>query len=104
MDEQNAKNQRLNLRVSAEALDTVREAAALQGQDMTSFVMGAALERARAVLAEDRLLKLTPHEVVQLEKALDREPQVVPQLAALFRRLGSDSATSQKESREHVTS
>lgn len=96
MDEQNNKNQRLNLRVSEETLDTVREAAALQGQDMTSFVMGAALERARAVLAEDRLLKLTPHEVVQLEKALARDPQVVPQLAAMLRRFDGESATSEQ--------
>lgn len=49
----------------------------MQQQDVTSFVLGAALERARAVLAEDRLLRLTPHEVNQLEQALDREPHVV---------------------------
>lgn len=58
---------------------------------MTSFLLGAALERARGVLAEDRLLRLTPHEVNQLEKALDREPQVVPQLAAVLRRAGAGS-------------
>lgn len=88
MDEQKSKSERLNLRVSADALTTIREAAALQGQDMTSFVMGSALERARAVLAEDRLLRLTPHAVLQLERALDREPEMIPQLAALFRKYG----------------
>lgn len=90
MDEQITKSERMNLRVSPESLATLREAAALQGQDLTSFVMGAALERARAVLAEDRLLRLTPHEVTQLERALDREPQVVPQLAKLFERFGAN--------------
>ena len=90
MDEQSIKTERINLRMSSEALATVREAASLQGQDMTSFVMGAALERARVVLAEDRLLRLTPHEVTQLERALDREPEVVPQLARLFERFGLD--------------
>jgi uncharacterized protein (DUF1778 family) len=84
-----SKSERLNLRVSAEALETIREAARVQQQDVTSFVLGAALERARAVIAEERLLRLTPHEVNQLEKALDAEPQVVPQLAALLRRVGS---------------
>lgn len=86
---ESAKSERLNLRASSEALETIREAARVQQQDLTSFVLGAALERARAVLAEDRLLRLTPHEVNQLEKALDAEPQVVPQLAALFRRFGA---------------
>lgn len=86
---ESAKSERLNLRASSEAVETIREAARVQQQDLTSFVLGAALERARAVLAEDRLLRLTPHEVNQLEKALDAEPQVVPQLAALFRRFGA---------------
>ncbi len=84
-----AKCERLNLRVSSDAVETTREAARMQQQDLTSFVLGAALERARAVLAEDRLLRLTPHEVNQLEQALDSDPEVVPQLAALFRRVRS---------------
>lgn len=84
-----AKSERLNLRVASDAVETIREAARVQQQDLTSFVLGAALERARAVLAEDRLLRLTPHEVNQLEKALDSEPEVVPQLGALFRRFGA---------------
>lgn len=88
MSEQ-GKSERLNLRVSSEAVETIREAARVQQQDVTSFVLGVALERARAVLAEDRLLRLTPQEVTQLEKALDSEPEVVPQLAALFRRFGA---------------
>jgi len=48
------------------------------------------MERARAVLAEDRILRLTPHEVNQLERALDAEPEVVPQLKAFIRRFGAD--------------
>lgn len=102
-DTNTSKSERLNLRVSPDALVTVREAATIQGQDMTSFVVGAALERARAVLAEDRLLRLTPHEVNQLERALDREPEVIPQLAALFRKYG-DAERQDHESREHLYS
>ncbi|MCY7401329.1 MAG: DUF1778 domain-containing protein [Nocardioides sp.] len=86
MTDDQTKTERLNLRISAEALTTIREAAASQGQDLTSFVMGASMDRARAVLAEERLLRMTPVEVMQLEKALDREPQVVSQLAALLER------------------
>ena len=79
-----AKNERMNLRCSAEALATLREAAEMQGQDLTSFVLGAALDRARGVLAEDRILRLNPAEIIQLERALDADPTVIPQLARLF--------------------
>jgi len=84
-----SKSGRLNLRIAPESLNTIREAAAAQQQDLSSFVLGAALDRARSVLAEERLLKLTPHEVNQLESALDREPEVVPQLRAVLRRVSS---------------
>jgi hypothetical protein len=45
------------------------------------------------VLAEDRILRLTPHEVNQLERALDAEPEVVPQLRAFIRRITEDRET-----------
>jgi len=76
---------RLNMRVSPEAQATIREAAAAQQQDVTSFVLGAALERARAVLLEERVLRMTPAELAQVESDLDREPRVIPELAALVR-------------------
>lgn len=78
------KTERLNLRCSTDALRLIREAAEAQGQDLTSFVMGAAIERAPAVIAEDRVLRMTPAEV-QLERALDDEARPSPQLAALIR-------------------
>jgi uncharacterized protein (DUF1778 family) len=88
-----AKSARINLRLSPESLETVRAAASVQQQDLTSFVLGATMERARAVLAEDRLLRLTPHEVSQLERALDAEPEVDPQLRAFIRRINADRET-----------
>ena len=91
-----AKSARLNLRLNPKSLETIRAAASVQHQDLTSFVLGAAMERARAVLTEDRLLRLTLYEVNQLERALDSEPEVVPQLKAFIRRLseGSESVPS----------
>ena len=91
-----AKSERLNVRLSPDALETIRAAASLQQQDLTSFVLGAVMERARTVLAEDRILRLTPYEVNQLEKALDSEPEVVPQLKAFLQRFsGTREAVSQ---------
>ncbi len=88
------KDARLNMRLTAEALDTIKEAAHLQQQDVTSFVLGATLDRARAVLAEERVLRLSPHDLTHLEAMLDREPQVVPQLAALLNRFGNPAKPS----------
>ena len=79
------RSARLNMRISPDALESIREAASAQQQDVTSFVLGAAMERARAVLVEERLLQLTPTEVAQIDAARDAEPRVVPELARLIR-------------------
>jgi hypothetical protein len=49
-----AKSARINLRLNPESLETIRAAASVQQQDLTSFVLGAAMERARAVLCLPR--------------------------------------------------
>jgi uncharacterized protein (DUF1778 family) len=84
-----AKSARINLRLSPESLETIRSAASAQQQDLTSFVLGAAMDRSRAVLAEDRILRMTPQDVNRLERALDSEPEAVPQLQAMIRRLNN---------------
>ncbi|MDP4014339.1 MAG: DUF1778 domain-containing protein [Candidatus Nanopelagicales bacterium] len=94
------RSKRVNMRLTPEAFETIRDAASVQQQDLTSFVLGASLERARGILAEDRILRLTPHEVQQLEQALDREPEVIPQLQAMLRRLGE---TSDRERNQPVS-
>ncbi|WP_199425276.1 type II toxin-antitoxin system TacA family antitoxin [Actinotalea solisilvae] len=81
------RSSRLNMRIAPDALETLREAAAAQQQDLTSFVLGASMERARAVLMEERVMRLTPSEVERLEAAMDRDPIVVPELAALVRQV-----------------
>ena len=97
------KDARLNMRLTAEALETIKQAAAIQQQDLTSFVLGAALDRARSVLAEERILRLSPHDITQLEAMLDREPQVIPQLAALINRYGNPAgSTTQRSDRAHA--
>ncbi|WP_158370011.1 DUF1778 domain-containing protein [Cellulosimicrobium cellulans] len=76
---------RLNMRIAPRALDTIRRAAAAQQQDVSSFVLGAAMERARTVLVEEGALLLTAREAAQLDEALARDARVVPELAALLR-------------------
>jgi uncharacterized protein (DUF1778 family) len=79
------RSTRLSMRIAPDALDTIREAAAAQQQDVTSFVLGAAMDRARAVLAEQRVLALTTRESTQLQAELDRDPRVIPELLDLVR-------------------
>ncbi|UNX55199.1 DUF1778 domain-containing protein [Georgenia sp. TF02-10] len=85
------RSERLNMRLSPEALATIREAAAAQQQDVSAFVLGAAMERAREVLLRDRVIRLTPRELDQVETALAEEPQVVPELAALIAAVRRDT-------------
>jgi uncharacterized protein (DUF1778 family) len=73
------------MRIAPRALDTIRHAAAAQQQDVSSFVLGAAMERARTVLVEEGALVLTAREAAQLDEALAQDPRVVPELAALLR-------------------
>ena len=87
------RSARLNMRVAPDALDTIREAANAQQQDVTSFVLGAAMEHARAVLVEERLLQLTDAEVAQVDAALDAEPRVIPELARLIREVKGQRVT-----------
>lgn len=42
------------MRLTPQALLLIREAAAAQNQDITSFVLGAALDKARVVLTRQR--------------------------------------------------
>ncbi|WAB82531.1 DUF1778 domain-containing protein [Microcella daejeonensis] len=80
---------RINMRISTEALDQIRDAARLQGQDVTAFVLGAAMANARQVLLEDRVLTMTPAEVLQLERALDADAAPSKRLREAVRRHGA---------------
>lgn len=85
--QESGRSERLNMRISPEALDLLKAAAAKQEQGLSAFVLGTAMERARSILLEDHILRLSPHAVLQLEKALDDDAQVIPQLAELIRRV-----------------
>lgn len=48
------RSARLNMRLTPESLQLLREASRLQAQDVTSFVLGAAIDHARRVLIAHR--------------------------------------------------
>ena len=51
------RSARVSMRIAPDALETIREAAIAQQQDITGFVLGAAMDRARAVVLEERKLR-----------------------------------------------
>jgi uncharacterized protein (DUF1778 family) len=79
-----AATARLNMRIAPEALTTIREAAAAQQQDVTSFVLGAAMDRARTVVRDWHATRLTLIEARRLEELLDREGVASPELLAMI--------------------
>ena len=101
MSAASTRSERLSMRLSPETLTMIRDAAAAQGQDITSFVLGAASDRARDILLREKALHLTPREIEQVDAALSAEARVIPELAALI----SAARESHPEfiAKEHVT-
>ena len=81
----NTRSSRLSMRIAPEALDEIREAASAQQQDVTSFVLGAAMERARIIRLETRVLALAPAELARFMAAVVRESGDNSSLAELVR-------------------
>lgn len=65
------KTERLNLRLSAEALGRIRRAADRRQQDLTSFVLGAALEKC------DDILGLKPEPLLLTQDERERLQELV---------------------------
>lgn len=78
---QSTRSARINVRLSDESLATIRAAAALQGQDLTSFVLGAALDRARTVIIKENVLHLSESDARKLGIALADESSINEALA-----------------------
>lgn len=87
---ESGRSARLSMRISPKALALIRSASEKQEQDLTAFVLGSAMDRARGVLLEDEVLRLSPNAVIQLEKALDSDASVSPSLIDLIRAVRAD--------------
>jgi uncharacterized protein (DUF1778 family) len=80
-----ARPHRIDVRVSDEQNAMIREAAALAGQTVTSFLLDAAQRRAREVIDERRDLVMSKAAFARFAEALDAPGQPVPELVELFR-------------------
>ena len=81
-----ARSSRLNMRLSPKAHEQIKQAAELTQQDVTSFVLGAALQSAREVIFEQKLIELSPRDIRQLEKAIEAPAESSVALLRLFAR------------------
>ncbi|QCB94674.1 DUF1778 domain-containing protein [Cellulomonas shaoxiangyii] len=76
---------RLHMRLTEEGLALLRQAAAVQEQDVTSFVLGVALDRARDVVTRENALRVQMAVIAADPLRYVRDPRVPddPELAAL---------------------
>lgn len=75
---------RLNFRVRPEKERTLRQAAEVAKESLTDFVMHAAEQRAEVLLATHTLVPADYFD--RMLEAMDRPPQVLPQLADAAKR------------------
>jgi uncharacterized protein (DUF1778 family) len=84
MPPSSTRSRRIDVRVTDAQDALIREAAALAGETVTGFLLGAAQERARELLDERRHLIVSDQAFARLAAALDAPAQTVPELTELF--------------------
>lgn len=65
------KSARINMRISEDALEKLRLAARLRQQDLTSFVLGSAIEKSSDLLLKERLASLNKKEIAKLNALIE---------------------------------
>jgi uncharacterized protein (DUF1778 family) len=77
------KTARVNFRVTAEQDRLLREAAALAGTSVSSFVLEPALERAHLVVESEQVTRIPRAVAAAFFEWLDRPAEVVPEMKRL---------------------
>jgi uncharacterized protein (DUF1778 family) len=84
MPDTSTRSRRIDVRVTHAQDALIREAAALAGETVTGFLLGAAQERARELLDERRHLIVSDQAFARFAAALDAPAKPVPELTELF--------------------
>ena len=72
------RTSRIEARISAEGLATIREAANLQGRSISDFVVAAAQDAARKTIDEAHLIRLSVSDQMRFAEALIDPPSLTP--------------------------
>lgn len=84
---------RITARIDSDTQALLGRAAQLSGiPTINAFVLGAAVEKAKAILKEEHMLMLNGEQSLQLLNALDNPPEPNEALKRLFARHGNDKA------------
>ncbi len=76
---------RITARVDVETQDLLTKAAALVGMpSINSFVLSAAVEKAKQIIEREQVLKLSERDAELLAEALDKPASAHPRLKAAF--------------------
>ncbi|SCM78042.1 conserved hypothetical protein [uncultured Pleomorphomonas sp.] len=77
------RTEKLDLRISPRHKDVLRAAAEAARKSVSDFVLDSALSRADEILADQRVIALSPEEWAAFQQALDAPPEATPRLARL---------------------
>ena len=78
------KNERIDVRVSAAAKETLQRAATLSHKNVSEFLLDAGLQAASETLADRRIFALNESDWQAFQEALDRPVEHKPRLARLL--------------------
>lgn len=80
----NTKDARFEAKLNSKLKDFIQLAAGLQGCDLTSFILSAAAEKARAVVTEAEMIALNEKDHNAFMEILMNPPKATPQLKELM--------------------
>lgn len=86
MNTNGVRSERLSLRLTENAKEQLRRASELAQQDLSSFVLGAALEKARQVHLENLVITVSPADFAFLEEAIANPGEPPERLIRLLKK------------------
>lgn len=78
--------EKIDIRLTAEAKETLRSAAAAQGRTVSDFVLDSALQRAAETLPDRARFDLNAKQWAEFQALLDAPPRELPRLAKLLKK------------------
>lgn len=80
-----AKTERISARVPEEVYETLTRAASLVGATVNQFLVQSALDRARTVIEEEHIIRLSDESARKFFEAIENPPAPNEKLIAAFR-------------------
>ena len=85
MSTRTTRNEKLNIRLSADAKCLLQEAAEARHKNLSEFVLDSALDAAQGVLKENNIIGLNAEQWTAFMAALDQPPRRHPRMERLLK-------------------